>query len=177
MNKANTTRRFAVNALLAAMCAVLGALSLNFGNLKITFEDLPVLIGALLFGPLDGLAIGGIGTLLYQLLRYGVTITTPLWILPYALCGLLAGRYAKKRGFALNTKQLACIVFTMGIMTFLLNTASLYVDSKIYGYYSFAFIFGVTVPRALICLGKAAAFTALLPSLLRAAKQALRDSR
>lgn len=173
----NNTRRITVNALLAAMCAVLGAVSLDFGNLKITFEGFPVVIGALLFGPLDGLAIGGIGTLLYQVLRYGVTVTTPLWILPYALCGLLTGRYAQKRDFSLDGRQMAFIVLSMSILIFLLNTVSLYVDSKIYGYYSFAFIFGAFFLRLLICLGKAAAFTAVLPTLLRAAKQALRDGR
>ena len=44
------TKKLAVNALLAAMCAVLGALSINLGNMKFTFEGLPVLISALLFG-------------------------------------------------------------------------------------------------------------------------------
>ena len=31
------TRQLALNAVLAAMCAALGYLSLDFGNLKITF--------------------------------------------------------------------------------------------------------------------------------------------
>ncbi len=167
-------RRFSVNALLAAMCAVLGAVSVDLGNLKITFESLPVLVGALLFGPLDGLAIGGIGTLLYQVLRYGVTVTTPLWILPYMLCGLLAGLYARRRDFRLEKRQLAFIVFAMGILVFLLNTLVLYVDSKVYGYYSFVYIFGTFVPRAVLCLAKAAAFTAVMPTLLRAASLAQR---
>lgn len=170
---ANQIKRLTVNSLLAAMCAVLGQFSLDFGNLKFTFESLPVLLGAMLFGPVDGLAVGGIGTLLYQLARYGVTVTTPLWILPYALCGLLTGLYAKKRGFALNGKQTAFIVFAMGIMIFLLNTGALYIDSKVYGYYSFVYVFGSFVPRVLIALAKAAAFTALLPSLLRAGRRAL----
>ena len=43
------TRQLALNAVLAAMCAALGYLSLDFGNLKITFESVPILIGALLF--------------------------------------------------------------------------------------------------------------------------------
>ena len=168
-------RRTSVNALLAAMCAVLGAVSLDFGNLKITFESLPVIIGALLFGPLDGLAIGGIGTLLYQVLRYGVTVTTPLWIAPYMLCGLLVGKYAQARSFELTGKQLGFIVLLSGMMVFLLNTAVLYLDSVIYGYYSVVYIFCSIVPRFIICLVKAAAFTAALPPLLRAARQAMRD--
>ena len=104
------TRRLAFDAMLAAMCAVLGALSIDLGNLKITFEGFPVLLGALLFGPLDGLAIGGIGTLVYQLLRYGVSVTTPLWILPYMLAGLLVGLIAKGEK-ELSLKRLALAVF------------------------------------------------------------------
>ncbi len=168
-----TTKTLAVNALLAAMCAVLGAISLDFGNLKVTFESLPVLVAALLFGPIDGLAVGGIGTLLYQVLRYGVSATTALWILPYILCGLFTGLYAKKRGYTLSTKQMAFIMFTMSIMIFVLNTLVLYIDSKVYGYYSAVFIFGSMVPRVLICLAKAAVFTAIMPPLLRAAKRGL----
>ena len=92
------TRKLALNAVLAAMCAALGALALDLNSIKITFESFPILLGALLFGPLDGLAVGFVGTLLYQLLRYGVSVTTPLWILPYALAGLVTGFYAKRRG-------------------------------------------------------------------------------
>lgn len=168
-----TTKKLAVNAILAAMCAVLGAISLDFGNLKLTFESLPVLMAALLFGPIDAMAVGGIGTLLYQVLRYGVTATTALWILPYMLCGLLAGLYARKHDFTLSIKQLALIVFAMGIMIFVLNTLVLYIDSKIYGYYSAVFIFGSLLPRVAICLAKAAAFTAVLPMLMRAAQRGM----
>ena len=167
------TRQLALNAVLAAMCAALGYLSLDFGNLKITFESVPILIGALLFGGLDGAAIGAVGTLIYQLLRYGITVTTPLWILPYVLCGLVAGLYARRHDFDLSVKQLAFITFATGIMIFLLNTLVLYIDSKIYGYYSAVFIFGSLPLRAAIALGKAAAFTAVLPLLLKAARRGL----
>jgi len=167
------TKKLAMNAVLAAMCAVLGAISLDMGNLKLTFESLPVLIAAMLFGPVDAMAVGGIGTLLYQVLRYGVTATTALWILPYVLCGLLVGVYAKKHGFTLDMKQTAFIVFAASIMIFLLNTLVLYIDSRVYGYYSAVYIFGSLPPRILICLGKAAVFSAVLPVLLRAAKRAM----
>ena len=167
------TRQLALDAILAAMCAVLGAVSIDLGNLKISFESLPVLLGALLFGPLDALAVGGVGTLIYQLLRYGVTVTTPLWMLPYMLCGALTGWYAKSRGFLLSRRQLAAAVFAASLLVFALNTAVLYADSLIFGYYSAAFIFGSLLPRLLICLAKAAAFTAVLPTLLRASDRAL----
>ena len=167
------TKKLAVNALLAAMCAVLGALSINLGNMKFTFEGLPVLISALLFGPADAMAVGGIGILIYQVLRHGVTATTLLWVLPYVLCGLLAGIYAKKRNFRLSTAQLAFIVFSMTFMVLVLNTASLYVDSKIYGYYNPIFIFGSLGVRIVVWLVKSAAYTAVLPSLISAARHGL----
>ena len=132
------TRQLCLDAVLAAMCAVLGAVSLDLGNMKFSFESLPVLIGAFLFGPLDGLLIGGVGTLLYQLLRYGVTVTTPLWIMPYMLCGLFVGWYAKKRP-SLTKGQMSFAIFAAGILIFVLNTFVLYVDSKVYGYYSYVF--------------------------------------
>ena len=44
------TRKLALNAVLAAMCAALGALALDLNSIKITFESFPILLGALLFG-------------------------------------------------------------------------------------------------------------------------------
>ena len=165
-----TTHKLAIDAMLAAMCAVLGYLSLDFGNLKITFESVPVLIGALLFGPADGAAIGLVGTLIYQLLRYGVSATTLLWILPYVLCGLLVGLYAKKHRFELTQKKVLFIIVANELLITALNTVVLYVDSKIYGYYSPAFIFGSLGVRLALCVGKAVAYAYALPPLLRAVR-------
>ena len=77
------TRKIALDSMLAAMCAALGYAALDFNNLKITFESLPILLGALLLGPVDGMAIGVVGTLIYQLIRYGVIIvsTVPMMLL------------------------------------------------------------------------------------------------
>ena len=161
------TRQLALNAVLAAMCAALGYLSLDFGNLKITFESVPILIGALLFGGLDGAAIGAVGTLIYQLLRYGVSVTTLLWVLPYVVCGLIIGLYAQKRGFSLSTKQTIIIVVIAELVVTTLNTGVMYIDSKIYGYYSAVYIFGSIAVRYAICVGKAIVIGALMPPLVR----------
>lgn len=167
----NSTRHLAFDAMLAAMCAVLGYISLDFINLKITFESVPVLIGALLFGPVDGTAVGFVGTLIYQLLRYGVSATTLLWILPYVLCGALAGLYAKRRGFSLSARQTMFIVVANELLITLLNTAVMYIDSKLYGYYSAAFIFGSLALRFAICVAKALAYSFALPPLLAALRR------
>ncbi len=169
------TKRLAMDAVLASMCAVLGGVALDFGRLKITFESLPLLVGALLFGPLDGLLIGGVGTFLYQILRYGPSVTTFLWMLPYLVCGLLAGWYAGKKGFALSRRQTAGLLVICQLLITLLNTFALYVDSRLFDYYTPAFILGPLVPRLLLAVAEAAAFASIMPALLKAARRALRQ--
>lgn len=168
------TRRLSLDAMLAAMCAVLGYVALDFGRLKITFESLPVLVGALLFGPVDGLLVGGVGTLLYQLLRYGVSATTALWILPYLACGLLAGWYTKRRRFSLTGRQTALLLLLCQLEITALNTLALYVDSRLFGYYTPGFILGPLAPRVVLAAAQAAAFTTVMPALLRASRRVLR---
>ena len=161
------TRQLATDAMLAAMCAVLGYLSVDLGNLKITFESLPVLVAAFILGPADGLLVGCIGTLIYQILRYGLTVTTVLWMLPYMLCGLLVGLYAKRKHFSLSKKEIALAVTAAELMILVLNTAVMAADSFIYGYYSKAYIFGSFWIRLLICIAKSVAFSLILPGILQ----------
>ena len=167
-----TTRQMALDAVLAAVCAVLGYYGPDLGNLKITFEGLPVILAALLCSPLDGAAVGGIGTLLYQLLRYGVTATTPLWILPYILCGLLVGWIGDRCAPEKSFPRLAATVLAGEGLIFLLNTLVIYADSKIYGYYSYAYVFGSFWIRLGICAVKTLLYAAVLPGLLAALRRA-----
>lgn len=63
-----------------------------FGNsVKISLGSLPFIVIALLCGPVEGFVTGFIGTFISQLLTYGITITTPIWLMPGALAGLTAG--------------------------------------------------------------------------------------
>lgn len=162
------TKKLALDSMLAAMCAVLGYIALDFNSVKITFESLPVLLGALLLGPVDGLAIGGVGTLIYQLTRYGVSATTMLWILPYALCGLLVGWSAQRRQFRLSGREVTALVTGGEVLITVLNTVTMFIDSKMYGYYFPGFILGGLALRLAICAGRAAAFSAVLPQLMAA---------
>ena len=170
---AKNTKKLTINAMMAAMCAVLGYLALDMGSLKITFESLPVLISAFLFGPLDGMIVGGLGTLVYQLLKYGVSATTVLWMLPYIICGLIVGLYAKKHSFDLSKGQYMMIIIVNELLITALNTGVIYADSKIYGYYSAALIVGSLLPRIAICVGKAIAFGLVIPGLVKALKHPL----
>ena len=169
------TKQLTINAMLAAMCAVLGYVSLDMGNIKITFESVPVLLAAVLFGPVDGMLVGGVGTLIYQLIRYGVSATTPLWILPYILCGLVAGLWAKKGHFNLGRRQMVALVTVAEFLIFAVNTVVIYLDSKIYGYYSFAYVFGAFGVRFILCIVQSVVFGLALPGLIAVIKNVSRQ--
>ena len=47
------TSRLAANSILAAACTILGYFALDLGNIKISFEALPIFIAACLFGAYD----------------------------------------------------------------------------------------------------------------------------
>lgn len=88
-------KRMVTVAMLIAMYVVLSLFSINLGNMKITLDSLPIIVGAALLGPLDGFLIGFFGSFLNQLLTFGLTPTTILWVIPAAVRGLLIGLYAK----------------------------------------------------------------------------------
>ena len=161
------THQLTIDAMLAAMCAVLGYVALDMGRFKVTFESLPVLFAALMYGPLDGMLVGGVGTFLYQVLRYGFSATTALWILPYVICGLCAGLYARHYQFNNTPRQLMFIVVVSELLIFVFNTLAIYVDSKIYGYYSFAYVWGSVALRLIIALVKSVAFGLIVPVILK----------
>ena len=160
------TKRLTTLAMLSAMCAVLGYLAIDLGNIKITFEALPVFLGGLLYGPLDGLLIGTIGTLIYQLLRYGVSLTTVLWILPYTITGCIVGFVAKKNQFQLDRKSVMITVVLCDLLITLLNTGVIYIDSKIYGWYYPALIIGSLALRLIVSIVRGVAFGAITPKLI-----------
>ena len=160
-------RQLVLDAMLAAMCAVLGFAALDFQNIKLTFEGFPIIVGALLFGPLDGFAIGAVGIFVYQVIRYGITATTVLWILPYALSGLLLGFIAKKQKFDISGKRMLVILIINELLITAMNTGAIFVDSKMYGYYHTAIITGMLAQRLVISLVKGAAFGLLMPAILK----------
>ena len=148
----NKTKRMATNAMLAALYFALSMLAIPMGGLKLTFEHLPVIIAALLFGPVDALVIGALGELANQMMTFGITATTILWMLPAMFRGLSVGLCAKLLSKyvgldAVVEKKLpvafllTCVI--SGLLCSLLNTFTLYVDSRMYGYYSYALVFGV----------------------------------
>ena len=163
------TKRLTSLAMLIAIYSVLSILTpVRIVNFKFTFEAFPVLVASLLLGPVDGLIVGGVGSFIYQLLfsGYGITATTLLWVLPHAISGLIVGLYAKAREFKLTYRQIAFISIVSALTVTLLNLLALYIDAKIYGYYSFTLVFGNIIFKIIAGIILALIYTTALPRLI-----------
>ena len=133
--KRMSTRRLAMNAVLIAVFFVLNLYSIKIGNnIKLTFAAFPRLVAALLFGPADDVFVAGIGEFLIQLLTYGLSPTTILWMIPPMSHALIVGLYARRRGFELSYRQMGAIVLAASLATTIVTSVSLYLDARFWGY-------------------------------------------
>lgn len=164
-------------AMLSAVCAVLGYVALDLGNIKITFESLPVLLAGFMFGPADGMLVGGIGTFIYQILRYGFSATTFLWILPYVICGLIVGTLGRTRNGDIDSRRVMLTVIIAEVLILIINTGVIYIDSIIYGYYSAAYVFGSLAIRIVICIIKSVVFGLVMPMLIKGLRSAMPEKK
>ena len=146
---------------------------LTTNAVKVTFESFPIYIAGFLLGPECGLAVGTLGTFIYQMLMYGFSATTALWILPYSILGLVCGLYAKKHNYDLSAKQYFVMTMLCEFMVTILNTGTIYIDSHIYGYYTPALIIGALGLRLLICFTKGAVFGGIMPKLISTVRRAV----
>ncbi len=172
------TIQLTTDAMLAAMCTVLGIFArfLDFGFIKLSFESFPVLVAALLFGPVDGIVVGLIGTFLSQLLQYGVDPSTPLWSLPYCIIGTICGFYARKYRYYNTPGQIRLIVSLMEVLLFALNTVSLYFYAELVNIFhtewigksGMTYVLSGLFPRIAVMIIKSAGFSFLMPPLLNA---------
>lgn len=168
-----TTRKLTTLAMLTAINVVLCIMTpIKVINFKFTLEAFPILIAGLLLGPMGGLTVGLLGSSIYQVFfsAYGITATTPLWILPHAVSGLLAGLLARKvkEYTVLNVTVIATIcAFTVTI----LNTLALYVDSKLFGYYTPKLVFGALLLKFAAGIILSVLYALVLPKLIKQLKK------
>lgn len=140
-------------AILTAIFVLLDmTLVIKTGNWELTFAALPVVVGSLMFGPLTGVLVAVIGEFMSQMLSYGLTLTTGLWILPPMGWALVVGTAAsqlKKTGRPLENRPglFYAVCILGGMATSGMNTLALWLDSLVYHYYAFAFVFGSALLR------------------------------
>ena len=172
MSKTNCfpVKRIAIDAVLIAIYFGLSWASVEIGGIKLTFVGLASIIAAMVYGPIDGFLVGFFGAFCEQMLKYGFTATTLLWLLGPAMRGLVVGcaKLIFKR--SMSTENLlrnhrpyvffAVSIFA-GLVVSVLNTTAFYVDAKMFHYYTYELIFGVFWLRLLL-----AAASSLLMALV-----------
>lgn len=140
---------------MAALCFVLdyfatGISLVLFGNsIKISVSGLPIIITAIVAGPYFAAATGFAGAFLNQMIHYGFSATTVLWVLPAAARGLTVGFLFTAFRRSLKPHLIITETVISSLAVTALNTVALYADSKINHYYSFAFIIGGIGPRVI----------------------------
>ena len=90
MSRFNTKSMCRIAVLAALYVPLAVFVAIQIGNVRISFGSLPVVVSALLFGPVEAVLVAGIGEFFKQLLTYGVTATTVLYLIPPALRGAYA---------------------------------------------------------------------------------------
>lgn len=155
--------------IMAALYVLLTTLSVKAGNLHITFASLPVVVLALLYGPAESAAAAVVGEFLNQLLSYGITATTLLWLIPPAVRGIIIGLAAMRlldspRPLESRPTTYYAVCIGAAVATTICNTAVIFLDSHIYHYYTFAVVFGDAAIRFVTGMITAAVIsTAALP--------------
>ena len=168
----NRILRIVIVGMLAALCFVLSAyVSIKAGSMKFTFAGLPILLAALLFGPVDGMLVGGIGEFLSQVIGYGLTPTTVLWIIPAVVRGLMVGLYAKAKKGNPGIVGSSVMIILSSLVVTLLNGLVIWADAVIMGYYSFAYVFGSTGWRFLASLITAVLYCVVIIPLTAALRK------
>ena len=139
-------------AILAAIYFLLNMVSVRAGNLRITFASLPVVVCGLLFGPVEAMLTAFFGELLNQMLSYGFTATTLLWLIPPAVRGVLIGVAAvhlRSRGRPLEERPIACyaVCVIAALATTLANTGAIAADALIYHYFKWPLLYATLALR------------------------------
>ena len=173
-----STRKMVTIAMLTAVYVVLSLVgTLNLWWIRISVDSLPIILGALLYGPVGGLLVGLLGSFMNQLITYGLTATTVLWVLPAAARGLMIGAYAKKCRFELSRTQIISVLCLTAIVVTALNTGAMYLDSVINGYYSYVYVFGGVITRVIAGLATALVMSFVAPPVVSMLDRSLRTVR
>lgn len=167
------TKRLTTCAMLIGINVALCILApIKLANFKLTFEAFPVLIAGIIFGPIDGLLVGTVGSAIYQIMfsGYGLMITTPLWIMPHAISGLIVGMYSKKHNYSLTLRQTVFICVLSSLLVTALNTLAIYLDAIIFGYYTYVYVFGSIIFKIIAGFILAIIYALIIPKLVKVVK-------
>lgn len=143
-------KRLAFDAAFVALYYVFSTyLSVNIGwKIRLTFDGLPIILCTVFLGVPDGVAVATIGSFLSQATSYGISPTTPLWMLAAIGRALFVGItiivVEKIKGDKIGRLGLTLTVIASSLFVTAINTLVQYIDSCIiFNYGSLSQIFGI----------------------------------
>ena len=150
---------------------ILGTMAISAYNIKLTFQNLPLYVGAIVLGPINGVLIGGIGSFLVQLMFYSIMPTTIIWILPHMIIGFITGFIFTKKIVDIDEIPKSWIVIILlNILLTLFNTFALYLDSVINGYFS-PIVISELFFRLLLSIIVGVIYSLIIPMIVKVIKK------
>ena len=138
-NKLSIYTVCAMALLIAMMVLLKRTISIETPYMKINFASLPIVLAAMMFGPLAGAAVAVLGEFIVQVIGpYGLMPTTFIYIWPPAIRALVVGSAAvwlrRQTGRRLEERPAACyIACIMGaVLTTTGNTFAMWLESVFY---------------------------------------------
>lgn len=173
-----TVKRICIDGMLAAIYCVLSVASFSIApNVQITFAGLAIAVAAMAFGTFDAVFIAFIGAFISQLRSsYGLTITTPLWMIPPMLRGVVIGVVAdiffhKKSRLEDHPVIASITIVSAAIVVTASNTLVMYLDAVIIGY-SYTWVWLQTLIRFGVGILEAGLIAAISIPVVRALRKA-----
>lgn len=157
--------------LLAAFCTV------NVGQIRISIDQLPVLLLAIICGPIESAITAIIGSAVYQIQNYGFSWMIIPWTISYTLRGIIVGygcRYLTKRNDDKPWKrpvQFMALLCFAAVVTTVMNTALIWIDASQNGMFSMTLVFDNFYTRLFISTFVSVTIGLVLPPISEAAER------
>ena len=126
-------------ALLIAMMVLLKkTIAIETPYIKVNFASLPIMLAAMLFGPIEGALVGLLGEFICQITsQYGLAPTTVLYVAPAAIRGVVVGLgsvWCRRTGRRIERRPVVCYAVGIvgAVLTTVGNTVSIWLESVMY---------------------------------------------
>ena len=139
VKKRKTVYTICMVAMLTAIMVLLKrTIAIETPYFKFNFASLPIMLAAMLFGPVEGMAVGLLGEFIAQITGpYGLAPTTVLYVAPAAIRGTVVGLgavWCRLNGNRIDCRPAACYAncFAGAVHSTLGNTVSIWLESVMY---------------------------------------------
>lgn len=178
-NTRKETYCLVLDALMIALFVVLSRLlSLEVLGVKITVAALPIVFTAFYLGMKHTVIVAAIGEFISQLIGYGLSPTTVLWMIPVIVRGIVLcffiALYLRKNGGsikAIKYSEYFVMILISAIIVFLLNTAVIIFDGWLYQYLSVPAALSQLLPRFISMCASVVIYTLITKAVVDALPQ------